>query len=301
MPKPKLTRKEFLSKSAVTLAGLSMLPSVSLKAPSANMSYRSLGKTGIMVSPLCFGAPRTNNEALIKYAIGKGINFIDTGRSYANGNNEILVGRAVAGIRNELVIQTKIRLDPEELPGRGKGKKDADEIRRILSEKLSASLKALNTDFIDVLLYHDASEEYLLFHPEVLKFFSDAKSAGVIKAHGFSAHNEVMHLHMRNNTEKFYDVVMAPFNHKGSFIHSVSGRHSEWDQQKLTGLLSQAHENGIAIVAMKTCSGGKYAPSPSTEPSFANAVRWVISQPFISSAAVAMATFDEVDEHLQMT
>lgn len=300
MRKPKITRKEFLLKSAATMAGLTLLPSMEQKASPANLPLRSLGKTGIMVSPLCFGAPRTNNEALIKYALDKGINFIDTGRSYANGNNEILVGRTIKGIRKNVVIQTKIRLDPEELPNRGKGKKDAGEIRKILSEKMVASLSALNTEYIDVLLYHDASEESLLFHPEVLKFFADMKSAGIIKAHGFSAHNEVMHLHQRNNTEKFYDVIMIPFNHQGSFIHSVSGRHSDWDQQKLIEILTAAHENGTAIVAMKTCSGGKYSPSPSAEPSFAEAVRWVIKQPFISSAAVAMATFSEVDEHLQI-
>lgn len=295
----KLTRKEFLSKSAVTLAGLSLMPSAVSKASSSVMPFRSLGKTGINVTPLCFGAPRTSNEALIKYAIDKGINFIDTGRSYANGNNEILVGKAVSGIREKVVIQTKIRLDPEELPNRGKGKKDAEETKRILNTRLEASLKALQTEYIDVLLYHDASEESLLFHPEVMKFFSDSKSSGVIKAHGFSAHNEVMHLHQRNNLEKFYDVIMIPFNHKGSFIHSVTGRHSDWDQQKLISILDEAHKNGIAVVAMKTCSAGKYAPSQSTEPSFAGAVKWVISQPFISSAAIAMATFDEVDDHLQ--
>ena len=300
MHKPKISRKEFLSKSAAALAGLSMLPSIEQKASPGNLLLRSLGKTGIMVSPICFGAPRTTNETLIKYAIDKGINFIDTGRSYANGNNEILVGRAVKDIRKNIVIQTKIRLDPEELPNRGKGKKDAGEIRKILSSKLIASLKALDTDFIDVLLYHDASEESLLFHPEVLRFFADMKTAGVIKAHGFSAHNEVMNLHQRNNIEKFYDVVMIPFNHKGSFIHSVTGRHSDWDQQKLIEILTSAHEIGTAVVAMKTCSGGKYSPSASVEPSFAAAVKWVISQPYVSSAAVAMATFSEVDEHLQI-
>ena len=88
-----------------------------------------------MVSPICFGAPRTNEESLIRYAIDKGINFIDTGRSYGNGNNEKLVGKAVAGIRKNVVIQSKIRLDANELPSGGKGKKGADEIRDALEFK----------------------------------------------------------------------------------------------------------------------------------------------------------------------
>ncbi len=56
----------------------------------------------------------------------------------------------------------------------------------------------------------------LLFHPAVMKFFDGMKNSGVIKAHGFSAHNDCMNLHERNNRELFYDVLMVPFNHKGS-------------------------------------------------------------------------------------
>ena len=75
-----------------------------------------------MVSPVCFGAPRTNDESLIKYAIDKGINFIDTGRAYGNGNNEKLVGRAVEGRRKSIIIQSKIRLEENELSSKN-GKK----------------------------------------------------------------------------------------------------------------------------------------------------------------------------------
>ena len=69
--------------------------------------------------------------------------------------------------------------------------------------KLDASLKALNTNYIDVLLYHDALDENLLFHAETLKFFSEMKSSGVIKAHGFSTHNDYMNLPERNNRNSF--------------------------------------------------------------------------------------------------
>ena len=72
----------------------------------------------------------------------KGINFIDTGRTYGNGNNEKLVGKAVSGIRKNVVIQSKIRLDPNELPSGGKGKKGADEIRNILNLKAGRESKS---------------------------------------------------------------------------------------------------------------------------------------------------------------
>ena len=248
-----------------------------LRGDLADISRNAIvGKTGIMVSPVCFGATRTNEEFLIRYVIDRGINFIDTGRSYSNGNNERLVGKAVSGNRNNVVIQSKIRLDQNELPSDGKGKKGAGEIRNFLNNKLEASLKALDSNYIDILLYHSASEEKLLFHPEVMKFFDGMKSSGVIKAHGFSAHNDSMNLHERNNKELFYDVMMVPFNYKGSLVHSVTGEFSEWDQNRLISALTEAGNKGIGVIAMKTCSGGKYSPSPVLTPTYREAVKWVI-------------------------
>ena len=297
MGKKQISRKEFFTKALTGIAGISLISNKLPEISSSFPEFRSIGDTGLMVSPLCFGAPRTNEESLIKYALEKGINFIDTGRTYGNGNNERLVGRAIAGKRAKVVIQSKIMLEANELPSKGKGKKGSDEIRSVWSSKLEESLKALNTDYIDVVLYHDAQDENLLFHDETMKFFSEMKSSGVIKAFGFSAHNDYMNLHVRNNSEVFYDIIMVPFNPKGSFIHSVNGRYSEWDQKKLISILTEAGNKGIGVVAMKTCSGGKYSPSADIEPSFKEAALWVLQHKFMSSAAIAMANFEEVDEH----
>src|SRR5512133_459477 len=98
MGKKQISRKEFFSKTFTALAGLSIASKSTASFSSSLNEMRSIGKTGIMVSPICFGAPRTNEESLIKYALEKGMNFIDTGRAYGNGNNEQLVGKAVSDI-----------------------------------------------------------------------------------------------------------------------------------------------------------------------------------------------------------
>ena len=131
MGKKQISRKEFFTKSLTGIAGLSLVAD-NLSFTRHSIELKSIGNTGIMVSPICFGAPRTNEESLIKYALDKGINFIDTGRSYGNGNNEKLVGRAITGKRENIVIQSKIRLEENELPSKGKGKKGAEEIRDAL-------------------------------------------------------------------------------------------------------------------------------------------------------------------------
>jgi Predicted oxidoreductases of the aldo/keto reductase family len=298
MGEKQISRKEFVTKALTGIAGISLVSKSMSKLISSVPELRAIGKSGIMVSPICFGAPRTNDESLIKYALEKGINFIDTGRAYGNGNNEKLVGRATSGIRDKVVIQSKIRLEENELPSKGKGRKGAVEISDVLSTKLEASLKALNTNYIDVMLYHEALDDNLLFHQETMKFFAGKKKEGVIKAHGFSTHNDNMNLIERNNSEGFYDVVMVPFNHKGSFVHSITGSYFEWDQAKLISILTEAGSKGIGVIAMKTCSGGKYSPSSDIEPSFKEAVLWVLQHKFISSASIAMVNFEQVDEHV---
>jgi aryl-alcohol dehydrogenase-like predicted oxidoreductase len=295
-----INRKEFIVKSFTGIAGISLISNHITNESTSGVNFRKLGNTGITISPLCFGAPRTNDESLIKYAVDKGITFIDTGRTYGNGNNEKLVGRAVNAIRKNVVLQSKIRLDKQEVPSGIKSKKGAEEIRLALSSKFEATLKALNCDYLDVMLIHDALDENLLFHPETLKFFEEKKKSGLIHAHGFSTHNDCMNLIERNNSEGIYDVVMVPFNHKGAFTHSLTGNYSEWDQGKLIALLTTASEKGKGVIAMKTCSGGPYSSSAGIKPDFQQAVKWVLDHKFISSAAIAMASFEQVDDHLPL-
>lgn len=292
-----LTRKEFIKKTGAGVAAITLLPGISSASRGAELTLRSLGNTGLKVTPLCFGASRTMDEGLIRYAIDSNINFLDTGRAYSRGNNEKLVGRVIKDTRNKLVVQSKMYLEEKELNHKGKGKKGAVEIHDILSRRLEESLEALATDYIDIMLFHSAEVEWLTFHDEVLKFYSGAKKEGLIKAHGFSSHDYELKLLERNNRDLSYDVIMHPFNYNGGFTHSLSGWTASWDQEKLIRLLKEAHGKGTGIVAMKTCSAGPLAINEDAQPSFGDAVKWVSSREYIHSAAVAMSSYEQVDEH----
>ncbi len=294
-----ISRKEFIIKTGAGVAGLTILPGVSKAENLPIPELKELGRTGIKVTPLCFGASRTRDESLIKYALDRNINFLDTGRSYARGNNEKLVGRAIAGRRDEVVIQSKMHLDAEELEFNGKGKRGSDEIKDILSRRIEESLTALNTDYIDIMLYHSADTERLTFHDAVLKFYDNKKSEGIIRAHGFSSHDYELNLVKRNNSERFYDIIMHPFNYKGAFTHSLSGWSAEWDQALLIELLTEAHEKGTGIVAMKSCSAGPFQNSKNDEASFRDAVKWVVAKDYVDSTAVAMSSYKQIDEHTE--
>lgn len=293
----KLTRKEFLKKTGAGIAAIGLLPGMATgQTPENKMKYRILGNTGISVSEICFGASRTRDEGLIRFALDRGINFLDTGRAYANGNNEKLVGKVIKDHRSDIIVQSKMYLEESELNYGGKGKRGAQEIRDILSSRLEQSLEALGTDYIDIMLYHSAEIEELVFHEEVLKFYDEQKRSGAIRAHGFSSHDYELNILKRNNRDRSWDVIMHPFNFSGSFIHSLSGWSARWDQEVLIRELGLAAEGGTGIVAMKTCSAGPHQENdgPATYPA---AVKWVLGHSFISSAAVAMSSYEQVDEH----
>src|SRR5450631_3948743 len=113
------------------------------------MSYRTLGRTGVKVSPLCLGAMRfgafgnpdhEDSVRIVHRALDAGINFVDTADVYSAGESETMVGKAIAGRRHDLVLATKVR-------GRmGPGPNQVGLSRLHIVASVEASLRRLNTD-----------------------------------------------------------------------------------------------------------------------------------------------------------
>jgi aryl-alcohol dehydrogenase-like predicted oxidoreductase len=297
----RMTRKDFLKKSCAGFTGL-MAHKVLNKSPlrflgknDTPLEMRGLGRSGIRATALGFGAARTMEPSLLKTALDSGINFIDTGRTYFNGNNERMVGDALGGIRKDVIIQSKMFVRPRE----GDSPAGAfDALRKEMESNLQASLKALQTDYIDIMLIHEASDIRILKNETVMEFFSSAKEKGRIRAHGFSCHDEIELLQFANESG-FYDIIMLPFNHKGSYVHMLSGKSREWDQPRIEIELEKAHKNNLGVVVMKTCSAGPYAPAGADRPSFRGAIQWVLDHAYVGVAAVAMSNLDEIKEDVQ--
>jgi aryl-alcohol dehydrogenase-like predicted oxidoreductase len=284
----KINRKEFIRKSATGLAGMAILGKKKLLFPrnlSLNIEYRTLGRTGIKVSPVGMGATRTLEQSIVKAAIDRGVNFLDTGRSYANGRNEEMIGNAVKGVREQIVIQSKLKFHKNNPAS--------------LEKSLNESLKALQTDYIDIMLLHGATEIKEIEDEVIMEFFTKAKKSGKIRACGFSTHRNMAGLVEWNNTTEFYDVIMSAFNHAGKFVHSKSGWSSKWDQESLISQLTEGHRKKIGFVAMKTCSGGPYSPDENTEGSYVEALRWLLKHDYVSTVAAAMSNFSEIEENVQ--
>jgi len=300
-----ISRKDFLKKSSAGVISLGVLGGITpvskseTKTSPASPKFRILGRTGLKVSAVGFGATRTMEPSLVKYALDQGINFFDTGRHYFNGQNEQMVGQALKGKRQEVIIQTKMQVRLREQGEALKTGAVSKKIQKIMQKSLEGSLKALQTDYIDVMLLHRIKSTEIIGHETVLNFLESAKKKGQIRAFGFSSHHLPVELLRVVNQNKLYDVIMIPYNHKGSYVHSKYGYHSEWDQPALEKELRAAKKNNLGIVAMKTCSGGPYTADSNSKPTFQAGLKWILNHDYISTMAVAMANFDEVNEDIQ--
>jgi len=153
------------------------------------MHYRSLGRTGLRVSPMCLGAmmfgawgnpDHDESVAIIHAALDAGINFIDTADVYSAGESEEIVGKAIAGRRDEVVLATKFFAPMGEGPNRGGGS------RYWIMHECENSLRRLGTDHID--LYQVHRPDPTMDVDETLAALSDLVHQGKVRYLGSSTY-----------------------------------------------------------------------------------------------------------------
>ncbi len=149
------------------------------------MEYRSLGRGGLKVSPLClgtmmFGGPTDEASAhrIIHQAGDQGVNFIDTADAYEEGRSEEVVGRGIAARRGWWVLATK-PANPT-----GAGPNDRGLSRRHALDAVDASLKRLGTEAIDILYLH--KEDHATPLAETVRAVADLIRAGKLRYFGVS-------------------------------------------------------------------------------------------------------------------
>lgn len=204
------------------------------------MEYKILGKTGLKVSSLAFGAlqfariDRKDAINLVHSAIDYGINLIDTAHMYPC--SEEILGEALNGIRNSIYIITKsISRNKEEF-----------------LNDFNTSLKRLNTDYIDIFMFHSISkkEEFKTLKDEgIIDVLIKEKQKGKVRFIGFSCHNpEVI--------DNFYElddfsVLMVPLNFMTD--EYVRSPYYEKFEKFNTGLLAMKPFGGGRLTDIELC------------------------------------------------
>jgi len=158
------------------------------------MNYRELADTGVFVSELCLGTmtfggrgqiweviggiDQPSADALVSRALDAGINFVDTANVYAAGESETMLGKALGSRRHEVVLATKVR-------GRtGPGPNQVGLSRLHILQAVEASLKRLETDYID--LYQIHRFDLLTNIEDTLGALDDLVRAGKVRYIGCS-------------------------------------------------------------------------------------------------------------------
>lgn len=128
---------------------------INRQSSAQSMEYAKLGNTGLTVSRICLGSNNFGTQldearslSVIKKSLDLGINIIDTANTYTQGRSEEIIGKAVSGSRNDVVIATKVGFDLSSAPNQG------GLSRKHISSQISASLRRLQTDYIDLYYMH---------------------------------------------------------------------------------------------------------------------------------------------------
>ena len=284
----KLNRRNFLAALASGVAGLGIVgpgraepggTRMGQTAPPAPKvgKYNPLGKTGLKVSDVSFGAISLFESNVLRYAYECGVNYFDTAEGYLRGRGEIYVAKGLKEVRDKVIITTKHPLDFRQKIDKAS-----------LIKRVEESLKRLQSDYIDVSMAHGINDlTPLLNNQEVLSAYDQLKKDGKVRFTGFSTHDAKVTLKQALDTE-FAQVVLVMYNHM--------------EGKEIEPLIKAAHEKGIGTVAMKIFAGGmqgslKSMVSP--EVSYPQAaIRWVMSNPDMDTCIPTFSSYSHVEEYV---
>jgi len=217
----------------------------------------------------------TSDPSVITRAADLGINYFDTARGYSHGNNERMVGTALASRRKDVIISTKSHAPNKEE----------------LQKHLEASLRELNTDYIDIWYLHNRSKPEEV-QDDQIEVQLKAKREGKVRFIGVSAHSGQQQLLPWLAKNGIHDVALIAYNFT---------MESSLDQA-----IETATKSGMGVVAMKVMAGGPHGLKPSDanakrltqEGGLLAALKWVINKPHISTTIPSMTDMDQLDENL---
>ncbi|MFS7221360.1 aldo/keto reductase [Rahnella inusitata] len=217
------------------------------------MEYRLLGHSGLKVSVLSLGTMtfggqgkfaktgQTDVEAAqrqIGLCLDAGINLFDTADVYSGGESEVILGKALGGKRNDVLIASKARFPM------GDGPNDRGSSRHHILRACEASLKRLNTDYLDLYQLHQWDGQTPL--EETLRALDDLVSSGKVRYVGvsnFSAWHVMKTLGVAQASHYIRPVSQQ--------IHyTLQAREAEYE------LLPAAQDQGLGTLVWSPLAGG---------------------------------------------
>jgi len=256
------------------------------------MQYRNFGNTGMKVSALGFGCMRFPMEGghvkeeystkMLCRAYELGVNYFDTAEGYCNSESQVVLGKAVKQMdRSKIYISTK----------NGYKSSSASEWRK----RLETSLNRLDIDYIDV--YHSHSLSWNEFQTGFgvkggpIDEAQKAKDEGLIRHLAFSCHDSPENMIKLIKTDVFESMTVQ---------YNILNRSNE-------EAIEIAREKGMGVSIMGPVAGGRLAqPNEEIQKLKAGiaksspeiALRFVLSNPGVSTALSGMNSIEQVEENV---
>jgi aryl-alcohol dehydrogenase-like predicted oxidoreductase len=262
-----------------------------------------------------------DTNRMVKLALDRGINFIDTADVYSRGESETLLGHALKGVREEIVLATKVRLPMSDTNFNRSGATRVNILRGVES-----SLKRLQTDYIDLYQVHgwDSNTPF----EETLRTLNDLVRQGKVRYIGLSnlmawqaatalGIQERLGLEKYATAQMYYSLVgrgleyeflsFAQYHNLGILVWSplaggfLAGKYSRANPPPDGTRFSEAGQfvpfdkgMGYKVVDALKKVAGRHGASPARV-----ALAWVLSRPAISSVIIAARKAEHLEDNIQ--
>ncbi len=296
------------------------------------MKYRRLGATGVIVSEMALGTMQFGGRMnmgnldqqattkMVKLALDRGINFIDTADVYSLGESETLLGNAIKGVRDEIVLATKVRLPMSDNFNR------SGATRVNIMRGIESSLARLQTDHVDLYQVHGWDSTTPL--EETLRTLDDIVRQGKSRYIGLSNHlswqaavavamQERMGLEKYATAQMYYSLVGRGLEHEflsyaryaglGILVWSplaggfLAGKYDRVHAPAAGTRFAEAgqfvpfdKESGYRVLDAVRTVAGRHGVSPARV-----ALAWVLARPAVSSVIIGARKLENLEDNIK--
>jgi uncharacterized protein len=283
MNNDKITRREFIEKTTLTVASATVLPSVleTEAEAKAELPERVLGRTGVKVPIIAFGCGSrflmydNEDEALraLNHVIDSGVTYLDTAMDYGKGLSETRVGMVMKTRRKEVWLATKVTPSA----------RTRDEALR----EVEKSLKRLQTDRVDLLHLHSLTTDEDLQKIEAkdgaIKALYELREQKVARFIGMTSHTDgtVMARAIERNDLDCVQMAMNP------------ARALQFEELALPA----ARKKNLGVILMKVTAQEKLLGAGAGRAAIEPLIRYALSLP-VSTAVIGMPKLQFVDQNI---
>lgn len=234
------------------------------------MNYRILGRTGIKVSVIAFGAGPVSGwatsvaadrqVAVVRRAIDAGINWFDTAPTYSDGQSELAIGRALSELaaHEQVHLATKVRLDNQ----------SGSDIRGFVLKSVESSLERLRCSKVTLLQLHNSvtagrgdqptsvTTRDVLGPQGVLQAFEELRSSGLVAHLGLTGLGDPASLRTVIDSDQF-ETVQTPYN----LLNPSAGRRmpADFPETDHGNLFRHCDRQQMGVFAIRVFAGGALA------------------------------------------